>query len=113
MKTKEISKFERYFLYILFFELFAGGGGRLIAIGPLSIRQILFVGVMAVFLVRFILNADTETRSGDILGIRIQRFSGYHLSCCFGSVFQVLLESCTGMVWDWLRLTSSGRSTLL
>ena len=87
MKTKEISKFERYFLYILFFELFAGGGGRLIAI--------------------------LETRSGDILGIRIQRFSGYHLSCCFGSVFQVLLESCTGMVWDWLRLTSSGRSTLL
>lgn len=60
MKTKEISKFERYFLYILFFELFAGGGGRLIAIGPLSIRQILFVGVMAVFLVRFILNADTR-----------------------------------------------------
>lgn len=60
MKTKEISKFERYFLYILFFELFAGGGGRLIAIGPLSIRQILFAGLFLTFIARFIMNGNTR-----------------------------------------------------
>ncbi|RXT18055.1 hypothetical protein BVJ53_13535 [Lacticaseibacillus chiayiensis] len=60
MKNKEISKFERYFLYILFFELFAGGGGRLITFGPLSIRQVLFAGIFIIFTVRFIVNADTR-----------------------------------------------------
>lgn len=61
MKSKEISKFEHYFLYLLFFELFAGGGGRLIAVGPLSIRQILFVGLIVIFAIRFVMNSDTRT----------------------------------------------------
>lgn len=60
MKTKEITKFERYFLFILFFELFAGGGGRFFEIGPVSIRQVLFAGAMIIFVARFILNKSTR-----------------------------------------------------
>lgn len=65
MKTKEITKFERYFLFILFFELFAGGGGRFFEIGPVSIRQVLFAGAMILFCIRFILNKQTRE---EILG---------------------------------------------
>ncbi|MGO2907106.1 MAG: O-antigen ligase family protein [Lacticaseibacillus paracasei] len=60
MKKMEISKFERYFLYILFFELFAGGGGHLLAVGPLSIRQILFAGLIIIFAIRFVVSPDTR-----------------------------------------------------
>ncbi len=60
MKTKEITKFEKYFLFVLFFELFAGGGGRFIEIGPLSIRQVLFIGILLIFGCRFILNKDSR-----------------------------------------------------
>lgn len=61
MAKQEITKFERYFLYILFFELFAGGGGRLIAFGSLSIRQLLFAGLIVIFLARFVVNSNTRS----------------------------------------------------
>ncbi|WP_261806920.1 O-antigen ligase family protein [Lapidilactobacillus luobeiensis] len=60
MVSKQITKFEKSLLLIFFFELFAGGGGRLLAVGPLSIRQILFFLVMAVFFIRFCLNVDSR-----------------------------------------------------
>lgn len=65
MAQKQITKFERYFLFVLFFELFAGGGGRLIEFGPISIRQVLFLGVLVMFTIRFIVNKRTRE---EILG---------------------------------------------
>lgn len=47
-------------LFAFFFELFAGGGGRLIAIGPVSIRQEMFAFVLFVFIIRFFINKQTR-----------------------------------------------------
>lgn len=54
MGDSKITKFEKCFLYLLFFELFAGGGGRFFAVGPISIRQILFLFLFLIFGIRFI-----------------------------------------------------------
>lgn len=54
MEVSKITKFEKFFLYLLFFELFAGGGGRFFAVGPISIRQILFLLLFLIFSIRFI-----------------------------------------------------------
>ncbi|WP_203633374.1 hypothetical protein [Lacticaseibacillus suibinensis] len=60
MQNSRFSKFERWYLYLLFFELFAGGGGRLITFGPLSIRQLLFGGLLVIYLVRLCLDAQAR-----------------------------------------------------
>lgn len=49
-----MNKFEKVLLTLFFIELFAGGGGRLIDFGLLSIRQVLFITLMAVFVIRII-----------------------------------------------------------
>jgi len=47
-----MNKFEKLLLTVFFVELFVGGGGRLIDFGFLSIRQVLFIGLMLTFLYR-------------------------------------------------------------
>lgn len=49
-----MNKFEKILLTIFFIELFVGGGGRLIDFGILSIRQVLFILLIVVFLIRII-----------------------------------------------------------
>jgi hypothetical protein len=49
-----VTKFEKWLLTVFFIELFVGGGGRLIDFGVLSIRQVLFLLVVATFLFRII-----------------------------------------------------------
>ncbi|TWD97414.1 hypothetical protein FB550_11019 [Neobacillus bataviensis] len=49
-----MNKFEKILLTIFFIEVFVGGGGRLIDFGVLSIRQVLFLLLIAVFIVRII-----------------------------------------------------------
>lgn len=60
MATHQITKFEKCLLFLLFFELFAGGGGRFFAFGPLSIRQFLFILLFITFAIRFIRSRDTR-----------------------------------------------------
>lgn len=47
-----MNKFERVVLNVFFIELFIGGGGRLFEIGPISIRQLLFVLVIGMYAYR-------------------------------------------------------------
>ncbi|MBP3041447.1 O-antigen ligase family protein [Bacillaceae bacterium Marseille-Q3522] len=49
-----MNKFEKILLSIFFIELFAGGGGRLIDFGVLSIRQVLFLLIIFTFIFRII-----------------------------------------------------------
>lgn len=49
-----MNKFERIWLTIFFIELFVGGGGRLIDFGFISIRQILFIGLLLIYVYRII-----------------------------------------------------------
>jgi hypothetical protein len=49
-----MNKFEKILLTILFVELFVGGGGRLIDFGFLSIRQVLFLLLIATFIFRIV-----------------------------------------------------------
>lgn len=49
-----MNKFEKVLLTLFFIELFAGGGGRLIDFGQLSIRQVLFIILISVFVIRII-----------------------------------------------------------
>lgn len=49
-----MNKFEKVLLTLFFIELFVGGGGRLIDFGVLSIRQVLFIILIAVFILRII-----------------------------------------------------------
>jgi len=49
-----MNNFEKILLTVFFVELFVGGGGRLIDFGLLSIRQVLFIGLMLTFLYRII-----------------------------------------------------------
>ena len=49
-----MNKFEKIWLTAFFIELFAGGGGRLIDFGFISIRQILFIGLLLIYLVRVV-----------------------------------------------------------
>lgn len=49
-----MNNFEKILLTMFFVELFVGGGGRLIDFGLLSIRQVLFIGLMLTFLYRII-----------------------------------------------------------
>jgi hypothetical protein len=49
-----MNKFEKILLTIFFIELFVGGGGRLIDFKVASIRQVLFLLLMFVFVVRII-----------------------------------------------------------
>ncbi|MBB6454508.1 hypothetical protein HNQ94_002997 [Salirhabdus euzebyi] len=49
-----MNRFEKILLTVLFIELFVGGGGRLIDFGFLSIRQVLFLLLIATFLIRII-----------------------------------------------------------
>ncbi|KAA9015476.1 hypothetical protein [Niallia endozanthoxylica] len=49
-----MNNFEKILLTVFFVELFVGGGGRLIDFGFLSIRQVLFIGLMLTFLYRII-----------------------------------------------------------
>lgn len=60
LRKQQITKWERWLLFLLFFELFAGGGGRIFSIGSISIRQILFGAILLVFLTRLLLNAQTR-----------------------------------------------------
>ncbi|MFD1466122.1 O-antigen ligase family protein [Lapidilactobacillus mulanensis] len=76
MKSKQLTKFEKYLLYVFFFELFAGGGGRILAVGPISIRQLLFVGILAIFSIRFIVNRETRK---ELISYFVKPFSGISL----------------------------------
>nr|WP_263324817.1 hypothetical protein [Neobacillus sp. Marseille-Q6967] len=49
-----MNKFEKILLTIFFIEIFVGGGGRLIDFGFLSIRQVLFIGLILTFIYRII-----------------------------------------------------------
>ncbi|XJZ26972.1 hypothetical protein ACF5W4_16850 [Bacillota bacterium Lsc_1132] len=49
-----MNKFEKIWLTFFFIELFAGGGGRLIDFGFISIRQILFIGLLLIYIVRIV-----------------------------------------------------------
>jgi hypothetical protein len=49
-----MNKFEKILLTVLFVEIFVGGGGRLIDFGILSIRQVLFLLLIATFVVRIV-----------------------------------------------------------
>lgn len=49
-----VNRFEKVLLTVFFGELFIGGGGRLIEFGPISIRQMLFLLVLATFAFRII-----------------------------------------------------------
>jgi hypothetical protein len=49
-----MNKFEKIILTIFFIEVFVGGGGRLIDFGILSIRQVLFLLLLATFAFRII-----------------------------------------------------------
>ncbi|WML41209.1 hypothetical protein RCG19_06015 [Neobacillus sp. OS1-2] len=49
-----MNKFEKGLLTIFFIEVFVGGGGRLIDFGVISIRQVLFLLLLAVFLYRIL-----------------------------------------------------------
>lgn len=61
MKTGQLTKIEKISLYLLFFELFAGGGGRIFELGPISIREFLFAFVILLFCLRFIVNPETRS----------------------------------------------------
>ncbi|MDR4949479.1 hypothetical protein [Neobacillus cucumis] len=61
-----MNKFEKMLLTIFFIEVFVGGGGRLIDFGVLSIRQVLFLLLIFVYVVRIvkekaILNKELNT----------------------------------------------------
>lgn len=49
-----MNRFEKVLLTIIFIELFVGGGGRLIDFGVLSIRQVLFLLLIATFIYRIV-----------------------------------------------------------
>lgn len=49
-----MNTFEKIFLTLFFIELFIGGGGRLLEFGPLSLRQVFFITLFALFLMRMI-----------------------------------------------------------
>lgn len=49
-----MNRFEKILLSVFFVEIFIGGGGRLIDFGILSIRQVLFLLVLATFVFRII-----------------------------------------------------------
>lgn len=49
-----MNQFEKILLTIFFIELFVGGGGRLLELGPLSIRQVLFLLLLVTFVYRII-----------------------------------------------------------
>jgi cell division protein FtsL len=49
-----MNKFEKILLTLFFVELFAGGGGRLIDFGFLSIRQVLFLLLVLTFMFRIV-----------------------------------------------------------
>jgi hypothetical protein len=49
-----MNKFEKIWLTVFFIELFVGGGGRLIDFGFISIRQILFIGLLLIYVYRII-----------------------------------------------------------
>lgn len=49
-----MNKFEKILLTIFFIEIFIGGGGRLIDFGVVSIRQVLFLFLLVVFVYRII-----------------------------------------------------------
>jgi hypothetical protein len=61
-----MNKFEKVLLTIFFVELFIGGGGRLIDFGIVSIRQVLFLLLILVFIIRIfkekaLFNKDINT----------------------------------------------------
>jgi hypothetical protein len=49
-----MNKFEKILLTVFFVELFVGGGGRLIDFGILSIRQVLFLLLILMYVVRIV-----------------------------------------------------------
>ncbi|WP_413307061.1 hypothetical protein AA0X95_06945 [Bacillus sp. 1P10SD] len=49
-----MNKFEKILLTIFFIEIFVGGGGRLIDFGVVSIRQVLFLLLIATFVIRIV-----------------------------------------------------------
>lgn len=59
-----MNTFEKILLTLFFIELFVGGGGRLIDFGFLSIRQVLFIGLMLTFLYRII--SQKEVRNLEV-----------------------------------------------
>lgn len=49
-----VNRFEKILLSLFFIELAIGGGGRLLEVGPLSIRQIIFILILCTFALRVI-----------------------------------------------------------
>ncbi len=62
-----MNRLEKWLLTILFFELFAGGGGRQIEFGPISIRQLLFILLLVSYGSRLISNRETRVELKELL----------------------------------------------
>ncbi|MBP1043681.1 O-antigen ligase family protein [Vagococcus sp. BWB3-3] len=65
-----MSKIEKWLLTVLFMELFIGGGGRQIEFGPISIRQVLFILLLAVYGYRVLTKADTRAELKELFSVK-------------------------------------------
>lgn len=89
-----MNRFEKLLISIFFIELAIGGGGRLIELGPLSIRQILFVLLLGTFFVRII-----KTKS--IFNSEVNTFLGKDLTTIsvYLLIIWIIISGALGVVY--------------
>lgn len=104
-----MNRFEQFLLTLFFVELFVGGGGRLIDFGILSIRQVLFLLILATFVFRLVRNKQLLDRNANtFLSINPTSVAVYLLVAWFG--VSVLVGIVNGnaisvIAKDFLRVT--------
>ncbi len=87
-----MNKFERFLLTACFIELFVGGGGRFLEVGPFSLRQIIFILILVTYGLRIIFTKG-------LLDPKINKFISFNIGSIgiYLLLFWCLVSSVIGL----------------
>src|SRR5687768_3116642 len=98
-----LNKITRGLLVLLLFELFLGGGGRLTAIGPISLRMILFSAALAVTVIHLAKGTRIDNRYIQLLGLfTVMLIIGVAMGFFVGAEKKMLWEDIKPLLYFYL-----------
>lgn len=107
-----MNRFEKGLLTVFFLELFIGGGGRLLEFGPLSIRQVIFLTLIATYVTRiFYTKSFFNSNVNLFISKKYATYSVYALLFWFvvSSIIGILNQhSFSIIMMDFLRVSFLG-----
>ena len=88
-----LNKITHGLLVLLLIELFLGGGGRLTAIGPISLRMILFSAAIVVTIIHVVRGTRIDSKYVQLVGL-------FTIMLIFGVVIGLIVGAEKKMLWE-------------